>query len=421
MITLNQDQQLAKTAIINFLAGPDKAFVLTGSAGFGKTATISQVMHEITTYELQQCMANKVDLKCTPWYITATTNKAKQALQLGMPKKTIHTIHSLLTLGIYKGHLVSRGEAKVAPGMGIVVIDECSYVDYKLLDFIQNKLHDDIKIIYVGDKNQLTPVKLDHTPVFTMGYGVAELTTPVRQQSAPLIAAYCDELKQYIQANDSKATIPTYALSNEIVHLDDNGFKALLDDVFIYNKGSTLHNRVLAYDNSTVTKHNNHLFGLAKGRTELVVGDVVSNNSYVKGIKTDEEVIITERAGYTSGINNCDGTIFSVQGLTKEAELYVPEKAKVATALIEQVMDTDLTTYPQVRPLLPEAKKLFDMVADLRPLYASTVHKSQGSTFQTVYIDLNSFRYCTDRVQKARLLYVAFSRASKQVVLTGGI
>lgn len=421
MITLNQDQQQAKTDIINFLAGPDKCFVLTGSAGTGKTATISQVMQEINRYELQQAINNNADLTCTPWYITATTNKAKQALQLGMPNKNIHTIHSLLTLGIYKGNLVSRGEAKVAPTQGIVVIDECSYVDYKLLDYINSKLHDQIKIIYVGDKNQLTPVKLDHTPVFNNGFPIAELTTPVRQQSAPLIAAYCEQLKQYIQTNDSKLDIPSYVVSSEIVSLTDEEFKAKVDDVFIYNKGSTLHNRVLAYDNSTVINHNTHLFALAKGRTELVPGDVVNNNSYVKNIKTDEEVIIIQKANYTSSIANCDGTIFTVQGLTVQADLYVPDNPKVALATIEQVIETDLAVYPQVGALKNEANKLFEMFADLRPLYASTVHKAQGSTFENVYIDLNSFRHCRDKIQKARLLYVAFSRASKQVFLTGDV
>ena len=60
---------------------------------------------------------------------------------------------------------------------------------------------------------------------------------------------------------------------------------------------------------------------------------------------------------------------------------------------------------------------------DVRHAYACTIHKSQGSTFKKVYIDLHdmSFIYNRDRELFKRLLYVAVSRAKEQVVFTGDI
>lgn len=62
-------------------------------------------------------------------------------------------------------------------------------------------------------------------------------------------------------------------------------------------------------------------------------------------------------------------------------------------------------------------------VVDLRPLFASTVHKAQGSTINTVYIDLDDFKAVSKYNYPLfkKLLYVAVSRASHKVVFTGDI
>jgi ATP-dependent exoDNAse (exonuclease V) alpha subunit len=51
--------------------------------------------------------------------------------------------------------------------------------------------------------------------------------------------------------------------------------------------------------------------------------------------------------------------------------------------------------------------------------YAKTVHKSQGSTHDDVYIDLGNISTCHNPNQAARMLYVAFSRARNRVFLFG--
>jgi ATP-dependent exoDNAse (exonuclease V) alpha subunit len=57
----------------------------------------------------------------------------------------------------------------------------------------------------------------------------------------------------------------------------------------------------------------------------------------------------------------------------------------------------------------------------LRAAYAQTINKSQGSTYDRVFIDLDDLARCSSGDQLARMLYVGFSRARHQVFLTGDL
>jgi hypothetical protein len=61
-----------------------------------------------------------------------------------------------------------------------------------------------------------------------------------------------------------------------------------------------------------------------------------------------------------------------------------------------------------------KVKRLF---TDIRPAYAMTVHKSQGSTFENVFVDAYDILVNPNREEALRCLYVAVSRASHNVVL----
>ena len=58
---------------------------------------------------------------------------------------------------------------------------------------------------------------------------------------------------------------------------------------------------------------------------------------------------------------------------------------------------------------------------DLRPRDAATVHKSQGSTYDSVFVDLGNISTCHQADQAARMLYVAFSRAKHKVYVYGDL
>jgi hypothetical protein len=58
---------------------------------------------------------------------------------------------------------------------------------------------------------------------------------------------------------------------------------------------------------------------------------------------------------------------------------------------------------------------------DLRQFDAATVHKSQGSTYDTVFIDLANISSCHQPNAVARMLYVAFSRPRSRIFLYGNL
>jgi superfamily I DNA/RNA helicase len=49
--------------------------------------------------------------------------------------------------------------------------------------------------------------------------------------------------------------------------------------------------------------------------------------------------------------------------------------------------------------------------------YSLTVHKSQGSTFQDVFVDLPSMAVNRNIIERNQLCYVAFTRAAKRLFL----
>ena len=56
---------------------------------------------------------------------------------------------------------------------------------------------------------------------------------------------------------------------------------------------------------------------------------------------------------------------------------------------------------------------------DIRPRDAKTIHKAQGSSVDDVFIDLNDLAHCFDENVTRRLLYVAISRARKNIYFYG--
>jgi len=62
-----------------------------------------------------------------------------------------------------------------------------------------------------------------------------------------------------------------------------------------------------------------------------------------------------------------------------------------------------------------------EKIPELRARHACTVHKSQGSSYDTIFIDAADLSTCRQPDMVARLLYVAVSRARKRVVFYGDL
>ena len=165
--------------------------------------------------------------------------------------------------------------------------------------------------------------------------------------------------------------------------------------------------KILAIKNRTVNNYSAALFKAKNGREKFTDKDVVINNHYVPGLATDEEVTI-DHIRY--GVNN--NGVAGANVVINSKQYFLPDKVSNIKKLFKQY--TAMGEYGK-------ANAIKNTWVDLRPNFALTIHKSQGSTYDEVFIDLDDMKSIKDLRELAKLLYVAMSRAKYRVILSGDI
>lgn len=414
---LTQDQEKAKQELLGFLiSDTSKFFVLSGYAGVGKSFLIQHVQEAYNT-----CIAkmNQVTGGAKPkqWVYTATTNKAVHSLKQAVHDTEVRTIHSLLGLRMrndYKTGQTFISQIRDAELIeeSIIVIDEASYIDYQVLDYIHTTVSNTSKVIFMGDATQLTPVGLNHCPVFKADYkDKYELTEVVRQTKEHPLTPLLNSFRDYILGLTQQ--FPKVTTCSFIQVVDTPTFEQMLLKEFNSEWHSSM-SKVLAWRNKTVIRYNNLIFNALNNRNSFAIGDIVTNNHAVGlHLKTDAEVEITVKK--TDKSLGYLGNYYIVElpsGIT--TGVFVPDKQSDYTRAKNKAVKEGQTKDVQV---------IMDTWADLRPTFASTVNKAQGSTYDKVFIDLSDFKPMVhkDPIQLARLLYVAMSRARTNVIFTGDL
>jgi len=408
MSSLTTSQEQAKAEIIDFLLNPDKKyFVLKGVAGTGKSFLINRVEKDFV--EVTKLLQSTGEYTPLEWKYTATTHKAAQALRNASSNDTC-TIHSLLSLQLKSNYntgknFLVRASVEDVENL-VIVIDEASYIDYDLLEAIDTYTVN-CKVIFMGDPAQLTPIGLNHSPVFLAGFTTHTLTQVVRQSAVHPLSPILHHLREYILGNTE--SLPKIATCPELVRLSDTEFNKVIIDEFSTSWCPTK-SKVLAWRNKTVMKYNQMLFAGVNNRSNFERGDVVVNNKAIPNISTDVEVeIVSVLSMFSLGVR---GHRYIVNTGLKSVSVFVPNNPADYKKHLNRAIKDGKTE---------DVKTIMDTWADLRPVYASTVNKAQGSTYDKVFIDLGDFKTLKDPNQLARLLYVALSRAKYQVVFTGDL
>ena len=408
MSSLTPSQEEAKDAILHFLLDSSQQyFVLSGKAGTGKTYIINQVQHAFA--EVEKLLSVTGEHKPKEWKYTATTHKAAHALRTATNMGTC-TLHSLLSLQLKSNYntgknFLVRSTDKPVSDL-IIVVDEASYIDYDILDAF-DKYTENCKIIFMGDPAQLTPIGLNHSPVFLAGFPTHTLTQVVRQSAVHPLSPILQHLREYVLGNTE--SLPKIATCPELVRLSPAEFNKVIIDEFS-TSWCPAKSKVLAWRNKTVMKYNQLLFSGVNNRSNFEIGDVVVNNKAIPNISTDAEVeIVSVLSTYCLGVK---GHKYVVDTGSKSVRVFVPNNPADYKKHLNRAIKNGKTE---------DVKTIMDTWADLRPVYASTVNKAQGSTYDKVFIDLGDFKSLKDPNQLARLLYVALSRAKYQVVFTGDL
>lgn len=422
---LNQGQKAAADAFFEFLFDPEgKGFIISGPAGVGKTFWMGYIIDVIMPRYLEMCKLMGIDADYDSVTMTATTNKAAEVLE-GATNRPTQTIHSFLNLTLFEDYTNGVMRLEKNPRTWtvhqnlIIFIDECSMIDGKLFQLLQEGTFK-CKLVYVGDHNQLNPVTEKISPVYTQGYPFYELTEQMRTK-VPEIQALNAQLRQTVETG---VFLPIKEVPGIIDYLDDNGMQTMLANVFTQQ---TKESRILAYTNKRVIEYNDYVRQMRQLPDSFQANEILINNTMVKlgkrqSLSVESEVEIIANRG-ASQIQIETGVMLDVEYLDFSSHLGdvfhhipVPTNRKHYNDL--------LAHYKAIGKRTKNWERYFYLkqnFPDLRPRDAATVHKAQGSTYETVFVDLGNISTCHQQDQAARMLYVAFSRARTRVFVYGDL
>lgn len=426
-IILTKDQEEACDKFKSFLLSDAKEFYLFGAAGCGKTFLVKYFINQVLKdFEKMSKVLGTEPIERI--FITATTNKAVEVLDQfktdisnNNVSLKIGTIYSIL--GVSVGENYSDGTTYLNFGKcdenfnnSIIIIDECSMLPKEMIRHIHYTFKNisNSKVIYIGDSFQLAPVNekphWDSTPdVYT-----AKLSIPVRNAESQALMDLCDQLRETVKTLEFKSI----KLVPGIIELcDDNSVSDWLINAD-YSKS-----RVLCYTNHKAIKYiqwmeekNNQTKFLRKNQI------YINNNGYIPdrtcSYYPDEMIQILEiKRGLIAQSPSKKYYFYAAKA--KIQSLRNPRKiSEVLIAVDPQEIKTKIRAAASNQDWI-DYFYMQKEVMDLRLPYASTIHKSQGNTFDEVLIDLGSFRSCQDPEVAARLLYVAVSRARKKIKFYG--
>lgn len=409
---LTQEQMIAKEALENFILDPEtQEIILTGSPGTGKSYLLKELTNVLK--DIKSINTLGFEIPYNKIVHTATTNKA--SLVIG--GNTIHKLLSLVpekdtrtgeTALVQKGYPYYNGN--------IFFIDECSMINSELYSFIQKDLLNgkENKIIYVGDKNQLPPVKDENFSVFNLGLQEVELTQLLRFKSQDL-KHLIEECRDYVGSPDIKDFILNIKESEHIHIVKDNEVASVL-----YGFGPN--DRALAYTIKSVDSINSYIRKLKNLPVSLQEGDYVvcksalpatsyRRKTYVEEVKQIAHIKQSPDQGF------CEVIFTDCSGAYKTFKDPASYDVFVKALFKKCAQKKNYKEYAQFT----------ENVLQLRYYEASTVHSAQGSTFKRVFINVNNFlnqpnsgKYGLDLITLSKLFYVAVSRAQEEVYLYYG-
>lgn len=451
----NNDQTNAINKLNDFINSDDKICTLSGPAGSGKTYLLNYFLHKV--FRKQSC-------------ISAPTHKAVRIAEKATRKQgmTLHALHGLRpNVDIANFNISSpQFDPMAEPKIGdykLAVIDECSQINKSI-----GKLNEDradiygTKILYVGDELQLPPIKERISQTFTHK-NIIRLNTIIRQDAdnplLPLFTLLRNDIK-FGRDNFLKALNENYINLNSkkegYVILNGDDFDTVRERKFKENPN---HNRFLGWKRDVVGANNYEIrTALNKNNDILTKDDIITGYNTV--LDANLSPIITNSIDYTihdiSNITNDYGlNVYMVTFISEFNEISSPVQvinhrdntfANYINILDNLHSIAYNSSYGQRKQRWAEFfafksnilcmvevhinSSKYPIQKDFSYAYGLTIHKSQGSTYNNVFLDIKDILYYNSgkRVKNTswnphaielrnKLLYVAFSRAAKTVYI----
>lgn len=422
-LTPTLEQAAALDAMVDFLnTGAAPFFTLKGYAGTGKSFSITLLLK-------RQNPDGSPYLKPSEVCFTAPTNKAVKVLRryltdAGFPSVACRTIYSLLGLSLQANgevkEITKPDEPVDLSGFKVIICDEASMNNRFLMDAISEAYAKwRVPFIFMGDPAQLPPVGEITSPVWKIPNG-AELTTVMRYGNSMLDLATA--IRKVVDSPFPSVEIETKPPVFRHGRADWlNQIEANLD---LFKSGEA---KVIAWRNVTVNQHNAYIRGLIFGRAEAkanqwLPGDKIVATAMLKDLedeifmRTDEEATILQVVvGHHPKFNEfeifnllCEdeqGRKITIRTLTPEGQFHLNNR------LNELSMEAKGGKKYKWR----EFWQLKEAFNEVRHSYAITSHRSQGSSYRKVFVDLEDLMLNRNRQEAFRSLYVACTRQREEL------
>jgi ATP-dependent exoDNAse (exonuclease V) alpha subunit len=310
------------------------------------------------------------------------------------------TIHSFLGFKIVDSYeqkiLEKRKDFKVTR-CDVLIVDEYSMLTKELVKEIQHFIQEGYvgKAILVGDKNQLILsdyIKAIKLPVYT-------LTKQMRQVHGSTLHSFLENINEQIEQK-------RYEQNNIFESADVIRYDSHKSFIEAY-KSCKSEKIILAFQNQTVKHYNKNILKyIHKKESEYNLNDVlVMREPYLSVIKNNEKVRVVNIEEFEFW--------YELEVVCRKGNV-VFKTSKTSSWLKEW-----LDVYASKKDW-KGYYKLKEQFASVHHCYALTTHKSQGSTYEEVFVDVTDMLKCEDIDDIFRLMYVGMSRAKKKVHLFVG-
>ena len=414
-----EEQLAAIDAMEDFLENGSGFFLLSGRAGTGKTTCI-------------RALADRIRGRLI---FTAPTNKATKVLRDMLTTKDYkpecRTIYSLLGLRMEaNGEVKELMEPEDPVELGAyrgVVVDEASMINSALWGFIQQTATmQGVCFIFLGDAAQLPPVGEPHSPIWEAAHDRAELRTVMRHDNE--ILALATDIRAAQGNFFPKINIASGHNGEEGVwRLSAREFElAILEAAGMGQFSVAGAAKAIAWRNATVDALNirirRRIFDNAAQTPWLVEDRVILTgpakdlDSKIVGTTDDEGVVtLAEEAWHpvwpeykiwTLGVTTDDNRTMRLMVLHADSVRdYERKVAELAAAARRE------------RRLWKDFWEFKESFHGVRHAYAITAHRSQGSTYDTAFVDWRDILVNQNRLEAFQCLYVACTRPKRRLIL----
>ena len=447
-ITLGEQQQEALDMIESFILEKKKpACLYYGSAGTGKSILVN--------FLIDWLEANDI-----PYQLCAPTHKAALVLERYTNREAI-TLHSLLALSpkieIFELDFnnlmfLSRNDSGNIPRDGVIICDESSMINDDLYETLLAKCKEfNTQIVFTGDFKQLQPVKQDRLTKIIETQPQYELTKIWRQSDNNGLMPILQELREH--------SIPKFetavglggnlTVTNNIGNFVDEAAKEFKK---AFQSSDILRTKILCYTNERVRAYNELMHKKLFGQQEYYKGEFligcenlefngfkffnsmdyvivsepeqtklyIPNFGPVPGIRFELYDSLSKSSEYVSIITKdisrdyLDSLTYKIEDYRQQAVSWKainPQKARFYWKKYFEMLGSFTTPFDLYYDGRLIRKKSFDYS------YAISTHKSQGSTFDSVFVDMRNINSCRDEAVKRQLQYVALSRTKQDALI----